>query len=425
MKSLGWKFGLVIIISWLITSGVSADDNQSQGPSTADEAIKKGVEWLKAKQIKDGPDKGSWGPGRSRPYPGTGGEPFLHKIGITALALYALLSCDVPPEDAVIKDGFTFIEQGLKSNRLVDTYEHAVILLALEALADARAKKKKSRELGRIIFLLPNEKALAEAQVEWLESAQSAAGGWRYGPKWPSPGGFDEDISQTQVALLGLNAALRLGLEVKPTTWLKALKFNLSQQEKDGPPVKKVINLKGNTPSTQPEGTQSIREDQARGWAYLALGDYADGNKKVEPDEARVTGCMTTAGIASLIICRSALRRQPEFTKSLQQRTEKGINDGLAWLETYYTVTTNPGVAVTTWDYYYYLYGLERVGMLGNITLIGSHNWYLDGSEVIVKKQFPEGYWMNKQWWQEGPDVIDTSFALLFLEKATKPILSK
>ncbi len=33
---------------------------------------------------------------------------------------------------------------------------------------------------------------------------------------------------------------------------------------------------------------------------------------------------------------------------------------------------------------YYYLYALERAGMLYDTSLIGNHDWYLDGAQVIL-----------------------------------------
>jgi len=416
---------LCVLCVFVVTNlTVLSDDGQSEPAKTIDEAIKKGVVWVKTKQIQDG----SWGPFGDNPLYGQGTQ-HQGKIGIAALALYALLVCEFPADDPVIKDGFTFIETNLKRGIHAMTYERAVVLLALEALADARAKKAKKPKAERIGFLQSNEQKLAESVVKWLEAAQSPAGGWRYGPPFPAEGGFDEDISATQFVLLGLKSATRLGFSAKKTTFLKALKYNLDQQETDGPVIKRVIQP-GTSPSVRKDPTIGIREDKARGWAYLyCLGDYLDPNKDsdksgktAEPQETEVTGSMTTAGICSLMICQSELKGQAEYTQALRERTERGINDGLAWLETNFTVKNNPN---GNRSHYYYLYGIERVGMLGNIQVMGTHNWYIEGAELLLNQQDNDGSWESPAQAEVQPrDIFDTCFALIFLKKATKPIFT-
>jgi len=417
MKIFSSKSLLALISLCLICFlAIHAEDQPEKSKKTIDQAINQGVDWLKSKQVKKGQNKGSWGPvGKNQPYEGGGKQHHL-KIGITALALYALLACDVPPENQVIKDGFAFIEKNLmeKSPMQTITYEQAVVLLALEALADARAKKRC--EVRRILFLKPNEKKLSEKLIALLKKSQTSVGGWRYGKNIPSPHGIDEDISATQIVLLGLKSASRLGLKINKTVFLMALKYNLNQQKTNGPIVRRVIGA-------DKEGTQMFREDMARGWAYINPGMYGS-NKRLPPRETKATGGMTTAGICSLIICQSELNKQREFTKELRASTERGINDGLAWLETHYTVAQNPvGEKGNPRSHYYYLYGLERVGMLGNIKIIGTHNWYIDGAKLLLQQQREDGSWDSNTEIRPG-DIFDTPFALLFLKKATKPILS-
>jgi hypothetical protein len=71
---------------------------------------------------------------------------------------------------------------------------------------------------------------------------------------------------------------------------------------------------------------------------------------------------------------------------------------------------------------YYYLYALERAGMLYDTALIGNHDWYLDGARVILAAQKPDGSWA-----ESGPATMrptwDTCFAILFLKRATRPLV--
>ena len=62
----------------------------------------------------------------------------------------------------------------------------------------------------------------------------------------------------------------------------------------------------------------------------------------------------------------------------------------------------------------YFLWSVERVGVIYNLDRLGGVNWYDVGADAIVKTQLPEGCWPNKSY---GSDV-NTCFALLFLMKA-------
>lgn len=438
---------VLIIIGCLVLTCGSLSQSQEVLPSKIDQAIERGVTWLKDRQIKKGSDKGSWGGGKNPLYGGGTGPSYEPKIGITAFSLYALLACEVPPDDPVIKGGFAYVQnETAKGNP--QTYERAAILMALEALADAKYKKAHPKKKGKgkrrrkkrgpmLKHLSKPEQGLAQAQVQWLSSAQTSydvpdeeaeyatktkQGGWRYaGPDVQigkrifrghgNPGGVNEDISATQFALLGLKAAVRLGLKVDKEVFLKALRYNLQAQQKDGPVVRFGSGKKSGVKDSGDESTQAIRKTRARGWAY----HKAPPKKK----EAQITGSMTTAGTCSLIICKSEVMGTKLLRKELSSKLDQGIFDGIAWIIKNYTVDNNPNGFR---GHYYYLYGLERVGMLGGFTWLGDHNWYFDGAKVLLRQQLKDGHWYTGS--EIKPcDVIETDYALLFLKKATKPVM--
>ena len=109
--------------------------------------------------------------------------------------------------------------------------------------------------------------------------------------------------------------------------------------------------------------------------------------------------------------------RAEEFGK----RMERGIADGLAWLNLNFSVRNNPGPRGGRW-HYYYLYGLERTGVLtdkrtGVLTdkrFMGDHDWYREGAEYLVRRQRADGSWPG--------GLMDSCFALLFLRRATVPV---
>ena len=100
------------VLAFFVASGVLFAQADASFPKRVAQAIDRGVEWLKARQIKQGADKGSWGTG-DNPIYGGGGTTSIKKIEPCALALFALLSCDVDPEDPVIVDGFKYLDQNL------------------------------------------------------------------------------------------------------------------------------------------------------------------------------------------------------------------------------------------------------------------------------------------------------------------------
>jgi hypothetical protein len=415
LRHMGYAL-LVALVCAVLAGGVCAQ----MEPGLQDKinkAVEKGVEWLKAKQVKEGPDKGSWGWGKSPSYPG-GGEPHKNMIGTTALSLFTLLSCEVPPDDPVIIAGLNYIHtqgDGTFSGKTIqiNTYEAATLLMMYESLCisklDQAMKKagkdpKKDKKPPITLALLgEKEKVFVNGAVVWLKSTQTPDGGWRYGePYFPAPQGVRQDVSATQIALLGLISAVRIGVSVAPQVFMKAAEYNVKAQEQDGPPAPSAL-------STSNDGKSTVM-DKARGWAYA--------NESPEAGEKRTSGSMTASGICSLIIAKSQLAKTKILTKELAEKVDRGIFDGLAWMNSKYSVTENPGGHRS---HYYYLYGLERVGMLGDFKSIGMHNWYIDGAKYLVVQQKPDGVWDNKD--EVNPcDVYCTCFALLFLKKATIPV---
>ena len=78
----------------------------------------------------------------------------------------------------------------------------------------------------------------------------------------------------------------------------------------------------------------------------------------------------------------------------------------------------NPGAKGGLAEPYYYLYAVERVGVLTGLKYIGSHDWYREGAAFLVKDQRPDGSWGRRLY-----GLSDTCFAVLFLAKGPAPIL--
>jgi hypothetical protein len=65
----------------------------------------------------------------------------------------------------------------------------------------------------------------------------------------------------------------------------------------------------------------------------------------------------------------------------------------------------------------YFLWSLERVGVLYNLREIGGKDWYAWGRKVLLSGQHADGSWGGGAYYDFNP-VTDTCFALLFLKQA-------
>ncbi len=284
--------------------------------------------------------------------------------GVTALCTLALLSAGVEPDDPVIQRALTRLRM-LKPQK---TY-----VTALQTMVFCKAEPKKN--------LL-----LIQDRVRWLERAQNQTGppGSRGTWQYSSPaGGESGDPSNTQFALLALHEAERVGIPVDERTWRLANVYWKDSQTRDG------------------------------AWRYQSR----------QP----VSGSMTCAGIASLVITSDKVRDSNAEVKDgrilcCQQGTDDDdrVERGLQWLGRNFSVGRNPGLG-PQWMFYY-LYGVERVGRLTARRFIGGHDWYREGATQLLKMQKLSGCIQGPRI-PETNELIGTSLALLFLSKGRRPVL--
>jgi hypothetical protein len=313
------------------------------------QAIDRGVERLLATQHRDG----SWS--------ADAGKFFG---GMTALATYTLLKCGMSSSHPSIRSAMAYLEQVEPH----ETYTVAFTLLALEATHDPEHLEWMER--------------LTEALLDWQEH-----GAWGYPFTYPGGWGPDidrSDLSNVQIAALGLFASQRSGIEVPKKTWKELIEATLEYLGEES-----KVDLPSNKGRTG--------KNRIAGFRYKTTGGKAYGS-------------MTTSGIATLAICEHALGKS--LGLGLGRKIQDAQTQALGWLEHNFTVTTNPGF--TQW-LSYYLYGLERVGSLLDIQLIGEHLWYLEGAQSLLRSQLPNGEWSGL-----APEA-DTCFSLLFLKRATAP----
>ena len=361
-----------------------------------DAAIAGGVKWL-LQQPKEGK------------YPEYKGYPGGND-GLAALALFA---CD--PER---KAGDAALSAAMAVEP-AKTYQTAVTMMAIEMKRTPPGEAELLRA-GKIAKAVRNldlfEKMWMQKGAKFLLDTAAGPGKWHY-PSKHAGGRFlppEPDLSNSQYAVLGLLAAHRCGVPVEEGTWLGILRAFLQVQQRDGPwsdawlPSLNELRAAeaGRTPASAVRG-------KARGWPYRA-GDACSAT-------------MTCAGIASVAIARDVLREiaPRRLAADLSAEADRAIMDGFAWLHGRWTVeqAAHEDGRAREWAHYF-LYALERAGILADVVRVGEHDWYGEGALHLLLTQHADG------WWTEEPGsaprkVADTCFALLFLKRAVTPVATR
>jgi hypothetical protein len=346
-------------------------------------AIAKGVEFLKEKRREDG----TWEPHGN------------YGIGTTALVILTLAACDVPLADPALARPLLW----LFAQEPVRTYDRAVALMAADGAYTPAAERAQAHGGRRTEFVrdLPPERREWCARVAAaLEASASSPGSWGYPPGPRSAVTFDS--SNTQYAVLGLQAASRLGLETKEQSWLGVLRHFTQVQAREGGRGRVILLREG-------EALGQQREYEVR---HLAGTRYTTR-------EDRAWGSMACAAISSLSIAKDELRRRrsSRFTAAEQRETDDLILGAWGWLDAHWAVDRHPGHPSNDW-HYYYLYSLERAAILDAVKRVGERDWYFDGATELLARQAKDGSWNEGG----GENITETCFALLFLKRATAPI---
>ena len=392
-------------------------------------AIERGVAWLRAQQ------KNSGGfPGFSEDLPANTYD--VMEVGINALVILTLAHSGVGPEEKSIKKCLNFCRShysgkkglNLKGTGKLTIYTAATLILALDALyvpVEQDAAPLKKDRYGTPVPPKPIKCKYPKSLRRWIQElvdfivkSQVASGGWRYpGNPLGAPDG-DTDLSNTQYALLALDAASRCGILAPVKTWEQATAYVLSQQDTDG--LDAAIWMENeawepgfDTPPRFVEAAQTL----ARGWTYLP------------GDTELPTGSMTAAGVTCLAMCKEHLWARKKLDAGIRARIDRGILSGIAWLAENWTVEENPTPGGASAWHYYYLYGLERAGSKLGSRWIGRQDWYREGARHLLAAQQKNGQWKEADGTVRPADATESAitqscFALLFLKRSTrKPFL--
>ena len=316
------------------------------------EPIEKGLGWLRTRQYGDG----SW---RSN-------------VGVTSLTALAFLNAGYDETDPTVSKAINYILSKVHSDGSIyasySVYETSTAILALVATYNE------------------NYATIIENAKNWLIGAQQDEtfgytptnyqyGGWTY-----SSARGDPDLSNTQFALLALDAA---NLPKTDPTWSKAVIFTQRCQ---------------NRPASN---------DQA--WAHDSIRpSYNDGGFIYRPWGWSLAGgtlsygSMTGAGIWGLLL-------------SGVPKTDERVTAAINWVTNHYTWDNNPVYGLR--PYYYYLSMSKALTMYGE-PVINGHDWYQELYNKLVGMQIDagsgKGYWSTSAE-DYNPDLT-TAYAILSLQ---------
>jgi hypothetical protein len=120
---------------------------------------------------------------------------------------------------------------------------------------------------------------------------------------------------------------------------------------------------------------------------------------------------MTAGAVGALVIYRHVLK--------LEYKRDPKIVKGLDWLGKNFTEKENPKYQEPRMWHLYWLYAVERVGILLGTEFLGRNEWYPVGAKHLLETQKADGSWDGVS---IGGATADTCFAILFLRRATKPL---
>jgi hypothetical protein len=427
-----------------------------------DEAIGRGVAFLKGAQSKDGSWLAFASPKKNII---TGSYP----LGPTALAGLTLLECGAAPTDPEVVKPANFIRRYWQANK--QTYELSLILLFLDRLGEKK------------------DKALIRSVAMRLIAGQTPNGGWSY----TCPLLTSQQETQLLTALnkdrpkplptatdKGAKPGLTLPLDKVPQQILPApVDKNDKSPIPNGTPTQPVPPLKpppsadsgkGSEESwdeedepvlvaTQPPGGKGqpgklpsifspngvIDDNSNTQFAMLALWAARRHDLPVEkslalsdlrfrvsqltngawayrfhdPDD-RARPSMTSVGLLGLalgqgVAAESAIRATKAGKAQGAGAKPGGLDDEAR--RGFQALNLDSDKIAYQSNSLYFIWSVERIGVLYNVTKIGGRDWYQWGAGMLLPAQNGNGSWETHSFVGSN-STIDTCFALLFLKRA-------
>jgi squalene-hopene/tetraprenyl-beta-curcumene cyclase len=366
------RFAVIAVFALLFAKcfagGALAADEKAAGadPKQFREIVNRGVQFLLNAQAADGSFTKQAG------------------VGVTALAVEALLKNGRSPDDPAVGKSLKFLEQSVREDGAVAAGKSRIpnyeTCLAITALAAANKDGRYSETLKKAEQFVKDVQFDAE---EGKEKSDLAYGGSGYGK-----GGGRPDLSNTAFLIDALH---ELGRDGNDEAIQRALVF-----------VSRCQNLE-----SEYNTTKLAAANQDGGFIY-SINEGGGGSPAGPTDEGglRSYGTMTYAGLKSMIYAGV-------------NKDDKRVKAALGWLKKNYTTKQNPPLGADGLFYYYHTLA-KCMNAMGEPFFEDDkglkHDWRREIVEELASRQKENGSWVNtnKKWMEGDPNLV-TAYSLIIL----------
>ena len=360
----------VLFVSCLaLAASLVVADEPAAAPTmdakTYQQTIDRAIEFLRSKQAADGSYAAQMGP------------------GVTAVVATGLMRVGLGPDDPAVAKSLKYLEKFVQADGgiyfpkdMVQNYETSLAVVCFQ----------EANRDHRYDTIVKNAEQFLRG-IQWggkdqpVEKGNFKEGGAGYGRK------KRPDLSNTQFFLDALKAA---GAKSDDPAVQRALIF-----------VSRCQNLESEN-NTTPFAAKN--PDGSFYYTPAAGGDSEAG--KTADGGLRGYGSMTYAGLKSMIYAGV----KPDDPR---------VKAAVKWCQMHYDLDSNPGMGNAGLYYYYHTFSkaLDAAGLKEIEDAKGvKHNWRQDLLAQLVRRQRPNGSWVNddKRWFENEPCLV-TGYALLSL----------
>jgi hypothetical protein len=422
---------LVAVLLLAATSWSSAADRKE-----IDAAIKRGAEWLKAKYT---------------PTAGNPGNPLDngHGVGPVCLSGLALLEAGVPVDDPALKRITELVRTAAYTE--TKTYQLSLCVMYLDRLGDpadvpmiqALAVRLLAGQTSKGGWSYSCLVAVSQEQLQLLKAMKPIQKGnpegklhpdveryiqllmaerARNGGIQPGDSGGD-DNSNTQFAVLAVWMARKHGVPVEDALRLVEQRFLATQSARTGGwgynigtgATAGVIEAMG-SPSMHCAGLIGLATAVGRREERLARAEAKKDAPRTPPDSTKNSDDPFFNPPTKAADPKKPPKRPPDHLDRAVQFAFAGLGNHVAE-----SARAGRGALIIHGDGQhgrhdlYFLWSLERVGVIFGMDKIGGVDWYEAGAHSLVVNQARDGSWGTGPGY--GPEV-GTAFAVLFLCKS-------
>lgn len=361
---------IVLIVLGLLAFPAQGAEPKTKKPSGVDRAayekcVAKAIAFLRTKgQAPDGSFSGFAG------------------IGPTALITTAFLRHGHQADDPAVAKSLKYLETFVRPDGGIHqkgtfyrNYETCLVVMCFAAANKDGRYDKIIRRADKFV------KGIQWAEDEDKDRSDPAYGGGGYGrAKRP-------DLSNTSFLVEALRAT---GNSADSEAMKRALVF-----------ISRCQNLES-AHNTTPFSAK-VNDG---GFYYTPVGEGSSQAGKTANGGLRSYGAMTYAGLKSMLYAGVGPK-------------DPRVKAAVAWVRKHYDLKSNPGIGEAGLYYYYHVFA-KALSALGSSEITDEagkpHNWRAELVSELIRRQRPDGAWVNKnKRWLESDPNLATGFALLAL----------